>query len=297
MMISFQDFFDLRDLGATKVKFNMSSGHGGERAWKNLLDNEEASTNDAWIGMNAHRRKHANNNLDKAQYLLAFAQYDPYGAQFYVFGGLYKIEKIVPEKYNMVGYKLELVDKYKEYRKRLIIKLNKPIGRDLYTRWYDNVQEQLDPEIYALTPSTALGNFPGYSNFCISHYELQTIYRNESPEWKQALTCVKGVYCITDKSTGQLYIGSASGNNEGIWQRWSNYADVNNLTGGNKTFEYMKNNGSDYIINNFTYSILEIFDMRTSREYIIEREEYWKKVFRSVEFGMNNNASKMKPEK
>ena len=56
----------------------------------------------------------------------------------------------------------------------------------------------------------------------------------------------------------------------------------------------MKNNGADYIIDNFTYSILEIFDMRTQREYIIEREEYWKKIFRSVEFGMNNNAGKMK---
>ena len=293
-MIKFMNFFKLDGISSIKVKFNMSSGRFGERAWKNLLENKEECLDDEWIRMNAHRKKQANNNLDKAQYLLSFAQYDPYGPQFYIFGGLYKVEKILPEKYDTVGYKLELVDLYKEYRKRLIIKLEKPIGRDLYTRWYENVQEQLNPEIYAITPSTALGNFPGYNNFWISHYDLQTIYRNESPEWKQALSNVKGVYCITDKSTGQLYIGSASGDNEGVWQRWSNYADINNLTGGNKTFEYMKNNGADYIIDNFTYSILEIFDMRTQREYIIEREEYWKKIFRSVEFGMNNNAGKMK---
>ena len=31
-----------------------------------------------------------------------------------------------------------------------------------------------------------------------------------------------------------------------------NYADINNLTGGNKAFEDMKKNGKDYIINNFT---------------------------------------------
>lgn len=293
-MISFKDFFDLNEYGKVKVKFNMSSGRNGERAWKNLLENKGDSIDDAWIKMNAHRKKHANNNLDKAQYLLSFAQYDPYGPQFYIFGGLYKVEKISSEQFNTTGYKLSLEDKYKEYRKRLIIKLEKSIGRDLYTRWYDNVQEQLNPEIYAIIPSTALGNFPGYTNFCISHDELQTIYRNESPEWKQALANVKGVYCITDKSTGQLYIGSASGDNEGIWQRWSNYADIDNLTGGNKTFEYMKKYDASYIIDNFTYSILEIFDMRTQREYIIEREEHWKKVFNSVKFGMNNNASKLK---
>ena len=44
----------------------------------------------------------------------------------------------------------------------------------------------------------------------------------------------------------------------------------------------------DYIIDNFTYSILEIFDMKTKREGIIHREEYWKKVFQTVKFGMNN---------
>ncbi|MGN1235291.1 MAG: GIY-YIG nuclease family protein, partial [Christensenellaceae bacterium] len=75
---------------------------------------------------------------------------------------------------------------------------------------------------------------------------------------------------------------------EGIWQRWRSYADVNDLTGGNKTFEQMKNDGADRIIDNFTYTILEIFDMRTKPEVIIQREEYWKRVFQSVAHGMNN---------
>lgn len=39
---------------------------------------------------------------------------------------------------------------------------------------------------------------------------------------------------------------------------------------------------------NFTYSILEIFDMRAKREDIVHREEFWKDVFKSVKFGMNN---------
>ncbi len=290
-MISFMDFFRLDNFSDVKVKFNMSEGHNGKRAWDNLLENSEESVDDGWIRMNAYRTLQPNNNLDKAKHLLTFAQYDPFGPQFYIFGGLYKVEKIIPEKKYDIGYTLKLENAFKEYRKRLIIKLEKPIGRNLYSRWFNNVKTQLNPEIYSLTPSTALKNFPGYNKVYLTHHDLQVIYRNESPEWEQALSCVKGVYCITDKSTGQLYIGSAYGENEGIWQRWSAYANINSLTGGNKTFEKMKKNGANYIIDNFTYTILEIFDMRTQKEYIIEREEYWKKVFKSVEFGMNNNAS------
>ena len=51
------------------------------------------------------------------------AQYYPYGPNYFIFGGLYKIEKITPEVWKTVGYKLTLLDKFKEYRKRLIIKL------------------------------------------------------------------------------------------------------------------------------------------------------------------------------
>ena len=113
--------------------------------------------------------------------------------------------------------------------------------------------------------------------------------QNNEPEWRQALSKIKGVYIITDTSSGKLYIGSASGNNEGIWQRWCAYANLNNLTGGNKVFENIKTKDVNHIINNFTYAILEIFDPKTNREYILQREVYWKKVFKSVNYGMNLN--------
>lgn len=165
----------------------------------------------------------------------------------------------------------------------------KPIGRDIYNKPYQSVQRDFDPEVYELAPATKLGAFPGYSKVLLSHKDLQTIIKLDAPEWKNALSSVKGVYCITDRSTGQLYIGSATGDIAGIWQRWSSYADVTNLTGGNKAFEELKNNGADYIVENFSYSILEIFDMRTKREDIIQRESYWKRVFQTIKYGMNNN--------
>lgn len=284
-MIRFTDFFPVNNPNRTKVKFNMKDGDRNLRAWDYLINGEEDPD---WIRMNAHKKVHANNNLNNCDYLLAFAQYYPYGLNYFIFGGMYKVEKILPEVFDTTGYKLTLLPDFADYRRRLIIKLSRPIGRDIYNKPYNTVQRDFEPEVYELAPSTKLGSFPGYNNVLITHKDLQTIYNMEAPEWKSALSCVKGVYCITDTSNGQLYIGSASGDGEGIWQRWSSYADVSDLTGGNKTFEELKNTGAKYIIDNFSYTILEIFDMRTKREEIIHREEYWKRVFKTVKFGMNN---------
>ena len=77
---------------------------------------------------------------------------------------------------------------------------------------------------------------------------------------------------------------------DGIWQRWSGYANLNNLTGNNKKFYLIVDDlGKDHIIDNFKYSILEIFDTKTKLEAVIERENYWKNVLDSKKQGMNHN--------
>ena len=61
------------------------------------------------------------------------------------------------------------------------------------------------------------------------------------------------------------------------------------MSGDNKDFaNILKKHGEDYIKNNFTYAILEIFDIKTKDDYIIRREHYWMKVFQTIKFGMNN---------
>lgn len=285
-MIELNKFIKVPDLNKTKIKFNMNAGNVEIKAWDLLFKEDETE----WEQINAWKTKHPNNNLNHADYLLAFAQYYPYGPEYFIFGGLYKIKKIEPEVYDEVGYELTLMEDYKEYRKRLIVKLKKPIGRDLYNRLYKNIQDTLEPEVYKIAPNTKLGHFPGYQNVTLSHPQMQQIILRNEPSWKQALMNVKGVYVITDLSNGKLYIGSASGNTDGIWQRWSDYANIENLTGGNKLLNEIKvDKGKDYIINNFQYSILEIFDTKTKVDTIINRENYWKNVFCTRKYGMNYN--------
>lgn len=285
-MIELNKFIKVPDLNKTKIKFNMNAGNAEIKAWDLLFKEDETE----WEQINAWKTKHPNNNLNHADYLLAFAQYYPYGPEYFIFGGLYKIKKIEPEVFDEVGYELTLMDDYKEYRKRLIVKLKKTIGRDLYNRLYKNIQDTLEPEVYEIAPNTKLGHFPGYQNVTLSHPQMQQIISRNEPSWKQALMNVKGVYVITDLSNGKLYIGSASGNTDGIWQRWSDYANIENLTGGNKLLNEIKlDKGKDYIINNFQYSILEIFDTKTKANTIINRENYWKNVFCTRKHGMNFN--------
>ena len=284
-MIKFTEFMLAPDPKRTKVKFNMNAGNTNIRAWDLLLEDDPA-----WLSMNRHKEKHPNNNLNHADYLISFAQYYPYGLEYFIFGGMFRVEKVVPEIFGLNGYNLYPMDNYKEYIKRLIIKIEKPIGRDLYNRRYETLQAQLNPEVYELAPSTKLGHFPGYQGVSLKHSDLQLIINQNEPSWKQALSNVKGVYVVTNTSNGKLYIGSASGNNEGIWQRWSAYANVKNLTGGNKGFiEILEANDEEYILRNFKYSILEIFDTKTKVETIIERENYWKNVFETKKHGMNFN--------
>ena len=288
VMIKFEEIFKLDSLGKKnkiKFKFNMNNDNRDTKALDQLLDDTEL-----WIPLNAHRKGNhqANNNLDNYDYLVSFAQYYPYGNDYYMFGGIYKIVERYLNVNDGVGYKLELCTEFNKYRKRVIIKLEKPVGQT-YGRTYKSVIEDLKPTIFEIRPENSINKFLGYNKVCLTHNELQRIFNGNDNEWKNALSVVKAVYCITDTSTGKLYIGSAYSENECLWHRWKCYADENNLTGGNVVFEDFKNIDKEYIKKNFTYTILEIMDPKTSKDIIIDREQYWKKVFKTIEFGMNRN--------
>jgi hypothetical protein len=284
-LITFTDFLPVPEPEFTKVKFNMRAGDGGGEAWDLLMDDHEE-----WLNMGRWRTKQTNNNMGNSHVLLSFAQYYPYGPQYFIFGGAFEVHTIKPDLIDDYGYRLTPLPLHADYIKRLIIKLERPIGRNVYLRRYKMVQEQLHPEVYELAPDTKLGTFPGYQNVRLRHNELQRIIGNDEPSWKDALSSVKGVYVITDLSNGRLYVGSASGEANGLWQRWSGYAHLKNLTGGNRELEHLRADlGDSHIINSFQYSILEIFDPKTRADTILKRESFWKQALDSRTHGMNLN--------
>lgn len=281
-MLSFTDLIDSPDPELTRVKFNIKNGPFGPPAWDELLDD-----GDKWISMNAWGK----NSSDRINgiYLLTFAQYYPYGKEYYVFGGMYTVTQNENAGSDSPDYQLGLMDDSKEYRHRLIVKLSRPVG-ERRVRKYAGFLENLKPEVHELAPRAKLGPFPGYQNVRLKHKDLQEILYRDEPSWRQALQSVKAVYVITDLTDGKQYVGSASGNTDGLWQRWSQYADLRNLSGANKELDELRASfGDEHIKQNFQYSILEIFDTRTKQEQVLLRESHWKRVLDTRKHGLNGN--------
>lgn len=181
----------------------------------------------------------------------------------------------------------------KKYNFRLVIKFHKDFQNGIVLA--KNIIDKLEV-IEVWDPDKTLNDktFPGYKNVSVSYRELKK--KLESPEWRTALSCRNGVYLITDKSTGKLYVGSAYGG-KGIFGRWETYIksgydkhEVENGKYPNKKLQELVNEkGLSYIQDNFQYSILETFTDDVSDEYIISRESWWKEALRSREFGYNAN--------
>lgn len=134
-----------------------------------------------------------------------------------------------------------------------------------------------------------VGEFPGYNAVLIRHPILQVITQQCVPSWHAALKNIKGIYLITDTSTGKHYVGKASGD-VGIWQRWCDYA--HNGHGGNQRLkDLLAAKGADHK-RHLQYSILEIADTHASDKDILARESYWMEVLHTHKFGMNGLAGK-----
>jgi hypothetical protein len=130
--------------------------------------------------------------------------------------------------------------------------------------------------------------FPGYEDIDLSFEELETLVRNDRPDWKAALESVKGIYLITDTTTGKRYIGSAYGD-QGIWSRWCSY--IASGHGGNVELQALVVDPSlEYCRKSFRFALLEYRPNRTPDEIIIGREGFWKRILLTRgEHGLNRN--------
>lgn len=179
------------------------------------------------------------------------------------------------------------------YNLKLLPKQEALIGRVIvsHTRtrqpyiWYKPI-ETVFPIVEIRREPMSIADFPGYNAVIISHQTLRTIVQQQIPSRYKPLEHIKGVYLITDVSTGMHYVGKASGT-VGIWQRWCAYAS--NGHGGNVELKRLiQYNGTEYT-NHFQYSILEIADTHASENDILKRESYWMDALKTRQFGLNGS--------
>lgn len=182
---------------------------------------------------------------------------------------------------NCVEWKLEKINLFKELKDRLVIDWGKGT-----INWCQN--GTTEKEVLCILPPVSDIEFVSYDKVVISYQTLKEIVNNSKhhKEWEIKLSAVAGIYLITDTSTGKLYVGSASGENGGIWGRWSEYAKTKH--GGNKKLIELMNIDSDYC-NNFQFSILEVFPIKRDKHDILAYEQLYKKKLGSIKFGLNDN--------
>ncbi len=137
-----------------------------------------------------------------------------------------------------------------------------------------------DKEILEIRSKNSIGEFISYNQIRLSFYDLKKLVSQSSSNfsWVSALSSVNGIYLIRDKARGNLYVGSAYGE-DGIFGRWSDYSRSGH--GGNNNLKGL--NPSD-----FEFSILEIVPLTLSNNEVIQREMLWQEKLGTRNFsGLN----------
>lgn len=184
-----------------------------------------------------------------------------------------------------VGYDAVEVKEYEQYFGRLVVEYHNPCRT--MGRKYENVMDELEV-VQILNEQYTGDEFPGYENVRLSYPLLKNIVDRQLPGWVDALRNQKAVYLITDTKTGKMYVGSATSQTGMLLQRWSSYAADGH--GGNiELRELVKQQGLDYVKENFQYSILENYNARMDDEYILKRESWWKETLCTRTHGYNKN--------
>jgi hypothetical protein len=202
----------------------------------------------------------------------------------WLFGGIYEVLGCGSEVHTH-SYQIREIEEYKNLVGRLKVYLPKPSrGRAFLL---ENHFEKM--EVHEILPSIYTGEpFPGYENLDIDFSSLASVFRNQKQDWQSALQNIKGVYLITDKSTGKRYVGSAYGDS-GIWSRWACYIGTGHGWNDELT-KLIESKGYEYALKNYKMTLLEYRPMKTSDADVISRETFWKEALLTRgEYGYNKN--------
>lgn len=122
--------------------------------------------------------------------------------------------------------------------------------------------------------------FPGFDELILDYADLQAVIREPRyASWRTALGAVKGIYLITDTSSGRQYIGKADGA-DSIRQRWAAYAA--NGHGSNRDLRGLNPS-------TFRFSVLRVFDPAAPEKVVNDAESHYKRALDTRRHGLNVN--------
>ena len=269
---------NLKPLDQYKVHFAKNS-YGTEPLDVFMSDFEEWKDWNRWSnGRNDFNRKYIFSLIN------FYPEYDTW-----LFGGIWEITKTDWSNFdkdnNPFPYTIELCHDYENLIGRLKIRYShrdRMVRNKMEEYFSSLILKEILPERYSIE------SFPGYKKLDVRFRTLENAIKQDSVAWKNALQ-VKGIYLITDESTGKKYVGKASGE-YGFWQRWKDY--ISSGHGGDVELIDLinNNNGIDYARKNFKFTLLEIVESAFGNE-LNDRENYWKNALttRDSRVGLNRN--------
>jgi hypothetical protein len=145
-----------------------------------------------------------------------------------------------------------------------------------YRAWIQNAdsKESGDKRVLELRRAGEEPPFPGYRDF---HEHIKDVL-SIPLTWRSHLKKCKGIYLLSCKDHGKLYVGKADGD-DGFWGRFSEYAETGH--GGNEGMKIHQTSG--YVV-----TILEA--LATPEPGELDRlEALWKRKLGSREWGLNKN--------
>lgn len=262
--------FSKEDLYQVKVKFNQFNGVSNPI--EEYMKNPDV-INKQWLFWRKKRRYFSKGNITVCFLKLSYDKWL-----------LTTVKEVVNELgvINDINYEGVEIERLRPYFGRVIVEYHK--SHQVQVRNFASIMDKV--EVNQILPDIFDGDdFPGYENVRLNYNQLSTIIKREKRDWISSLENQKAIYLITDTNSGKLYVGSATGENGMLLQRWKNYVDTGH--GGNKE---LKNISFDYIKKYFQYSILENYNSRVDKSKILSRETWWKDTLCSkVPLGYNSN--------
>jgi hypothetical protein len=189
MTIFLHDIWPIKDLTDYKVHFARWNGEVQPLdVW--ARDKQE------WQGWQEYRPKRDDFNRPNIFSLIQFY----HEADIWLFGGVFRVLARHKDR-----YEVELSETGKGFIGCLKLRSS---YRDRTTRVnFENHYSSFEVQEILREPYSGR-SFPGYEGIDVSFNELETLVRNDRPDWKAALESVKGIYLITDIKTGRRYVGS-----------------------------------------------------------------------------------------